>query len=67
MQQAALQVQLMTGSDPDVEAMRTAREIDAEVVFLSGVGMPTLDALRALEEDTGKPVISAASWRRDRG
>ena len=34
---------------------------DADVIFLSGVGMPTLDALKPLEEDTGKPVISAAS------
>ena len=34
---------------------------DADAIFLSGVGMPTLDALRPLEEDTGKPVISAAS------
>jgi maleate isomerase len=34
---------------------------DAEAIFLSGVGMPTLDALQPLEEDTGKPVISAAS------
>ena len=34
---------------------------DADVIFLSGVGMPTLDALQVLEEDTGKPVISAAS------
>jgi len=34
---------------------------DADVIFLSGVGMPTLDALQPLEQDTGKPVISAAS------
>jgi maleate isomerase len=34
---------------------------DAEVVFLSGVGMPTLDAIDALERDLGKPVISSAS------
>ena len=34
---------------------------DADAIFLSGVGMPTLDALQPLEEDTGKPVISAAS------
>jgi maleate isomerase len=34
---------------------------DAEAIFLSGVGMPTLDALQPLEQDTGKPVISAAS------
>jgi len=34
---------------------------DAEAVFLSGTGMPTLPILQALEDDLGKPVISAAS------
>ena len=34
---------------------------DAEAVFLSGVGMPTLTALAALEADLGKPVISATA------
>jgi maleate isomerase len=34
---------------------------DADAIFLSGVGMPTLDALQPLEADTGKPVISASS------
>ena len=45
-------------------AYAVARRVDhpdADVIFLSGVGMPTLDALQALEDDTGKPVISAAS------
>jgi maleate cis-trans isomerase len=45
-------------------AYAIARQVDhpdADVIFLSGVGMPTLDALKPLEEDTGKPVISAAS------
>src|SRR3984957_4062753 len=45
-------------------AYAIAREVDhpdADVIFLSGVGMPTLDALKPLEQDTGKPVISAAS------
>jgi maleate isomerase len=45
-------------------AYAIARQVDrpeADVIFLSGVGMPTLDALQLLEEDTGKPVISAAS------
>jgi maleate isomerase len=45
-------------------AYTIGREVDhpeADVIFLSGVGMPTLDALQALEDDTGKPVISAAS------
>ncbi len=34
---------------------------EAEAVFLSGTGMPTLAMLRVLEDDLGKPVISAAS------
>jgi maleate isomerase len=45
-------------------AYAIARQVDhpdAQAIFLSGVGMPTLDALQPLEEDTGKPVISAAS------
>jgi maleate isomerase len=45
-------------------AYAIARQVDhpdAEAIFLSGVGMPTLDALQPLEADTGKPVISAAS------
>lgn len=45
-------------------AYAIARQVDhpdAEMIFLSGVGMPTLDALEPLERDLGKPVISAAS------
>lgn len=45
-------------------AYAIARQVDrpdADAIFLSGVGMPTLDALKPLEEDTGKPVVSAAS------
>jgi maleate isomerase len=45
-------------------AYMIARQVDcatAEAIFLSGVGMPTLDALAPLETDTGKPVISATS------
>jgi|SRR5580658_7714419 maleate isomerase len=34
---------------------------EAEAVFLSGTGMPTLPIIQALEDDLGKPVISAAS------
>ncbi len=34
---------------------------EAEAVFLSGTGMPTLAMLQALEDDLGKPVLSAAS------
>jgi maleate cis-trans isomerase len=40
---------------------RAVDHADAEAVFLSGVGMPTLGALQTLEDDLGKPVISAAS------
>jgi maleate isomerase len=45
-------------------AYRLARVIDcaqAEAVFLTGTGMPTLPVLEALEQDLGKPVISSAS------
>ena len=45
-------------------AYAIARQVDhqdADLIFLSGVGMPTLDALKPLEDDTGKPVVSAAS------
>ncbi|QKJ88408.1 maleate isomerase [Paramixta manurensis] len=48
----------------DERAYAIARAVDrpdADAVFLSGVGMPTLDALQVLENDLGKPVISAAS------
>jgi maleate isomerase len=41
-------------------ARRVDRE-DAEGVFLSGTGMPTLAVLELLEQDLGKPVISSAS------
>lgn len=50
-------------------AYQIARAVDharADAVFLSGVGMPTLEVLQTLEDDLGKPVISAASammWR----
>jgi maleate cis-trans isomerase len=42
-------------------AGRAADRADAEAVFLSGTGMPTLGMLQALEDDLGKPVFSAAS------
>lgn len=48
----------------DERAYSVARQVDhqnAEAIFLSGVGMPTLGALECLERDLGKPVISAAS------
>jgi len=41
-----------------------ARRVDvpqAQAVFLSGVGMPTLVTLEKMERDLGKPVVSAAA------
>ena len=46
------------------DAYRLARMVDtedAEAVFLSGTGMPTVSVLEALEQDLGKPVLSSAS------
>jgi maleate cis-trans isomerase len=46
------------------QAHRLARSVDAEnaeAVFLSGTGMPTVSVLEVLEQDLGKPVISSAS------
>jgi len=34
---------------------------DAQALFLSGVGMPTVDAIDLLERDLGKPVVSSAT------
>ena len=45
-------------------AYRLGREVDsgkAQAVFLSGTGMPTIEILEALEQDLGKPAISANS------
>jgi maleate cis-trans isomerase len=45
-------------------AYKLVRGIDtaeAEAVFLTGTGLPTLPVLQALEDDLGKPVISSAS------
>ncbi|MGH7109326.1 MAG: maleate cis-trans isomerase family protein [Stellaceae bacterium] len=45
-------------------AYRLARAVDtadAEAVFLSGTGMPTVPVLAALERDLEKPVLSSAS------
>ena len=45
-------------------AYRLARQVDcaeAEAVFLTGTGMPTLPVLGALEQDLSKPVVSSAS------
>jgi len=40
---------------------RQADRPEAQAVFLSGTGMPTLSMLQVLEDDIGKPVFSAAS------
>ena len=48
----------------DQRAYAIGRQVnidDADAVFLSGVGMPTLGALQMLEDDLQKPAISAAS------
>ena len=45
-------------------AYELARRVDvpeAQALFLSGVGMPTLEVLARLERDLGKPVISSLS------
>lgn len=45
-------------------AYALARSVDvpeAQAVFLSGVGMPTLEVLARLEQDLGKPAISSCS------
>lgn len=45
-------------------AYQLARRVDvpqAQAVFLSGVGMPTLEVLERLERDLGKPAISSCS------
>ena len=40
---------------------RSVDSKDAEAVFLSGTGMPTVSVLELLEHDLGKPVLSSAS------
>jgi maleate cis-trans isomerase len=45
---------------------RQANTPDAEAVFLSGTGLPTIGVLEVLEQDLRKPVISSAQaslWR----
>jgi maleate isomerase len=45
-------------------AYALARRVDApeaQAVFISGVGMPSIDVLDRLERELGKPVISSAS------
>jgi maleate cis-trans isomerase len=41
--------------------MRGADRAEAEGLFISGVGLPTLSVLGALESDLGRPVLSSAS------
>jgi maleate cis-trans isomerase len=46
------------------DAYRLGRDVDcpdAQAIFLSGTGMPTVSILEALEQDLGKPAISANS------
>jgi maleate cis-trans isomerase len=48
----------------DERAYALARAVDrpeADAVFLSGTGMPTIGAIQVLEDDLGKPAVSAAS------
>jgi maleate cis-trans isomerase len=40
---------------------RSADRPEAEAVFFSGMGLPTLSVLGSLETDLGKPVLSSAS------
>lgn len=40
---------------------RQVDSTDAQIVFLSGVGMPTVDAIDVLEHDLGKPVVSSVT------
>jgi maleate cis-trans isomerase len=45
-------------------ACQLGRSVDtqtAQAVFLSGLGMPTISILETLEQDLGKPAVSAAS------
>ena len=43
------------------EVARRADKREAQAVFISGVGMPSIDVLERLERDLGKPVLSSAS------
>jgi maleate cis-trans isomerase len=50
-----------TTADYAYELARSVDTEDAEAVFLSGTGMPTVTVLELLEQDLGKPVLSSAS------
>ncbi|MDB5732258.1 MAG: hypothetical protein JWQ03_2153 [Variovorax sp.] len=50
--------------ESEERAYALGRQVDvpqAQAVFLSGVGMPTVGAIDFLERDLGKPVVSSAS------
>ena len=50
--------------EPPNRAYRLGKEVnvpEAQAVFLSGVGMPTISILGGLEQDIGKPVLSSSS------
>ena len=50
--------------EPPGRVYGLGRSVDrpqAQAVFLSGVGLPTVSVLDALDRDLGKPVISSAS------
>ena len=52
------------GDKPLADYAALARQVDtpeAEAVFLSGTGLPTLPVLDMLEQDLGKPVFSSAT------
>jgi maleate cis-trans isomerase len=40
--------------------LRSADRPNADAVFISGVGLPTIDVLGAAETDLGKPILSSA-------
>jgi maleate cis-trans isomerase len=40
---------------------RSVDRPDAQAVFISGVGLPTLAVIAALESDIGKPVITSST------
>ena len=40
--------------------VRSVDRAEADAVFISGVGLPTLSVLGAAEADLGKPVVSSA-------
>ena len=43
------------------ELVRRVDVPDAQAVFISGVGMPSIEVLERLERELGKPVLSSAS------